>query len=362
MNSRRKIWLTILCLIMLLTSCRQHAHTWQEQYDLGVRYLSEGNYEEAIIAFTAAIEIDPKQAPAYVGRGDAYIGSGDTEENLLLALDDYEIALSFDADDIDIWNRSIDVYIALGEHDSAMSMIEQAIAKFGDVDSLLERKDMLVSVGNDDIGGEDSGDTPSMDRLSDRMHFVTDELNGGIYNSASVNSDKHILLLGYWFDKGADVAVGMIDQYGTLITTGYLDAIWFTENGYAKVIYCYADAETEAAPEDVYDIAVGNVDGCAWAEEFDWNGVLIGREKLGDDWRYWASDGASLFPPVSYPSGNAIGITWETTESGIIFKDGTGLELGYVEMENPDELNIEVMDHFILIGRYFECIRVYWVD
>lgn len=46
--------------------------TWQEQYDLGVRYLSEGNYEEAIIAFTAAIEIDPKQAPAYVGRGDAY--------------------------------------------------------------------------------------------------------------------------------------------------------------------------------------------------------------------------------------------------------------------------------------------------
>lgn len=30
--------------------------TWQEQYDLGLRYLSEGNYEEAIIAFTAAIE------------------------------------------------------------------------------------------------------------------------------------------------------------------------------------------------------------------------------------------------------------------------------------------------------------------
>ena len=51
--------------------------SWQEQYDLGVRYLSEGNYEEAIIAFTAAIEIDPKQADAYVQLANVYIGIGD---------------------------------------------------------------------------------------------------------------------------------------------------------------------------------------------------------------------------------------------------------------------------------------------
>lgn len=39
---------------------------WQAQYDLGVRYLSEGNYEEAILAFEAAIEIDPRNADAYL--------------------------------------------------------------------------------------------------------------------------------------------------------------------------------------------------------------------------------------------------------------------------------------------------------
>jgi len=70
--------------------------TWQEQYDLGVRYLSEGNYEEAILAFTAAIEIDPKRAPAYVGRGDAYVGSGETEANLAAALADYEKAFELE--------------------------------------------------------------------------------------------------------------------------------------------------------------------------------------------------------------------------------------------------------------------------
>lgn len=53
--------------------------TWQEQYDLGVRYLSEGNYEEAIIAFTAAIEIDPKRPEGYLGLADTYIAVGNQD-------------------------------------------------------------------------------------------------------------------------------------------------------------------------------------------------------------------------------------------------------------------------------------------
>lgn len=64
----------VLMLIILLTACGQNAEKkWQEQYDLGVRYLSEGNYEEAIIAFTAAIEIDPKRYEAYEYLINSYI-------------------------------------------------------------------------------------------------------------------------------------------------------------------------------------------------------------------------------------------------------------------------------------------------
>lgn len=49
---------------------------------MGVRYLSDGNYEEAIIAFTAAIEIDPKQAEGYMRLAEAYEANGEIEEAL----------------------------------------------------------------------------------------------------------------------------------------------------------------------------------------------------------------------------------------------------------------------------------------
>lgn len=79
----KKFLFLMLAAILLLPSCAEpvvSAPTWQEQYDLGVRYLSEGNYEEAIIAFTAAIEIDSKRAEAYVGLTNTYIQMEDYEK------------------------------------------------------------------------------------------------------------------------------------------------------------------------------------------------------------------------------------------------------------------------------------------
>ena len=67
-----------LLLALILCACGAGSQ-WQEQYDLGTRYLNEGNYEEAIIAFTAAIEIDPKRPEAYVGAATAYTALGERQ-------------------------------------------------------------------------------------------------------------------------------------------------------------------------------------------------------------------------------------------------------------------------------------------
>ena len=85
-----------LCLILGLCACggskTGNAGSWQEQYDLGIRYLSEGNYEEAILAFEAAIKIDPKQVDAYISLAEAYVAQGDAEKALVI-LDQAEEAV-----------------------------------------------------------------------------------------------------------------------------------------------------------------------------------------------------------------------------------------------------------------------------
>ena len=67
--------LILFSIVVFSCSCGQKVQksTWQEQYDLGVRYLSNGNYQDAILAFTAAIEIDPKRPEAYLSLAETYI-------------------------------------------------------------------------------------------------------------------------------------------------------------------------------------------------------------------------------------------------------------------------------------------------
>ena len=65
-------------LLLSLAACGGKG-SWQEQYDLGMRYLNEGNYQEAVIAFEAAIKIDPKRPEAYLGAAEAYTGLGDAD-------------------------------------------------------------------------------------------------------------------------------------------------------------------------------------------------------------------------------------------------------------------------------------------
>ena len=89
-----KRWFCLCLGILLLlngTACRSNLSAWQEQYDLGVRYLSEGNYEEAIIAFEATIKIDPTKPESYLLLADIYVETGYYESAISILEDGYKI-------------------------------------------------------------------------------------------------------------------------------------------------------------------------------------------------------------------------------------------------------------------------------
>lgn len=188
--------LLFMCLFVgVLCACSQsittEGQTWQEQYDLGIRYLSEGSYEEAIIAFTAAIEIDPKQALAYVGRGDAYIGLGETEENLAAAQADYEKALSIDATFVEVYQKLAQTYLALGQSDKMIEILEQGYELIGDKTLRKSLDDILSKMSEEGSNGNNNG---IVDFIGETMGNVI-ERYGDDYFAGNYEGSTYI---AYW--------------------------------------------------------------------------------------------------------------------------------------------------------------------
>ncbi len=83
-------------LLLSLTACGESAaNQWQEQYDLGEKYLLEEDYEAAIVAFTVAIEIEPNDIRTYTGLVQAYMG-----------LEDYDSAIAAVEEGLAVLNSS----------------------------------------------------------------------------------------------------------------------------------------------------------------------------------------------------------------------------------------------------------------
>jgi tetratricopeptide (TPR) repeat protein len=118
--------------VLLITGCGGGAQVasagWQEQYDMGLRFLNESNYEEAVLAFTAAIEIDTKQPLAYVGRGDAYVGLEQYEN----AVPDYEQAITLDESVAEVYIKLADTYEGLGDPTAAEETLRRGYEATGD--------------------------------------------------------------------------------------------------------------------------------------------------------------------------------------------------------------------------------------
>lgn len=82
MSKAVKIMLCIVLAVVLLIGgiliftavSKNKAPNWEDQYHAGIEHLEEGNYDAALTALIAAVEIEPARYEAYVAQGDAYMG------------------------------------------------------------------------------------------------------------------------------------------------------------------------------------------------------------------------------------------------------------------------------------------------
>lgn len=132
-------WGLSFLLLLGLVACSKKP-TWKEQYDLGMRYLTESNYEEAILAFTVAIEIDPNQFQAYIQRADAYQRLGN-ENGLEKAQGDYRQALALDDTVPEAYLGLARILRQQGALEEAVQLLSQGVQKTSDprIRQLLEQ-------------------------------------------------------------------------------------------------------------------------------------------------------------------------------------------------------------------------------
>lgn len=74
------IFVCIISLVVVFTSNGSTAAKVSKQLDLGYKYLTDGNYKEAILAFEKAIRIDPKNIEARIALADIYMQTNELDK------------------------------------------------------------------------------------------------------------------------------------------------------------------------------------------------------------------------------------------------------------------------------------------
>jgi tetratricopeptide (TPR) repeat protein len=89
----------------------------------GNAFIDSKDFENAIAAYTKAIELDPKYAMAYYNRGNAYRALGKREQTIT----DYSKAIELDPKYVYAYNNLGAVYRSLGKNEQAIADFNKAI-------------------------------------------------------------------------------------------------------------------------------------------------------------------------------------------------------------------------------------------
>lgn len=95
----------------------------QTQLDLGKRYVSELDYENAIIAYEDALKLDPYCLDAYLGLSDVYLALGDTDK----AIEIMQQAKEMMPESVEVYESLAQIYASQNQMELMVSILEEGI-------------------------------------------------------------------------------------------------------------------------------------------------------------------------------------------------------------------------------------------
>lgn len=239
----RRIAAILVLMLLLLEGCAGHVMTWQEQYDLGIRYLNESNYEEAILAFTQAIEIDPENVDGYLGRAKAYLGVG-SEENKDLAVTDFLAAADICVEQGDS-ERAEEILNEVQQEDPR---INDKLSQITGTDSTQQSESRLENEYYDDGTLQVSYEYDEDGNLVKESHYDED---GALQEAYEYNRNGLLTKINYYNPDGTFWKVEEYDENGYLVRQNFYD------------------------PDGVFDFY--------WISEYDENGNAVLKKEYDAD-------------------------------------------------------------------------------
>jgi tetratricopeptide (TPR) repeat protein len=142
--SHKRVIIPAICVLlaamMVVLGCADYALMF---LDKGNRHLAQGQFDEAIAAYTKVIELDPESVIAYSNRGEAYYSIGEYDK----AMADYTKAIEMDSEFwLAYYHRGL-AYESKGEYDKAASDYEKVIEIATDPEVVENARQALERIG-----------------------------------------------------------------------------------------------------------------------------------------------------------------------------------------------------------------------
>ena len=222
-TAKKKKWLlpAIIAVIVVVAAVATAAiynlpaNRLNRQLVLAEKYMSELNYDAAILAYKAAIEIDPKNVEAYHGAVEAYSLADNKDGFETLYADALTVVEELSAEELDATIELVkDIYLtASNVYDDNEKTAEVLEKGYEVTNNDPEIKSSLVVTYENIIDDYQKGETPDYDKLLDMCDKLLD-LDAG---NTDISYTRKELLADYITDLlkdgNSDTAKELIDKY-----------------------------------------------------------------------------------------------------------------------------------------------------